>query len=442
MSVAETTDTAPLPASGPEAAARGGEDGAGGEHGRPAWIVPAALVGAYLVLVVILYASARHAFAGDSDGATVVLQGQAMRGGNLTLHGWALSLDSFWTVDAVGYFLVELVTGVRAVLLFLVPSMIAAAVIIVGALLARDGRRGLPGVAAVTTVVVVLALPSHVLANVFFRGPLHVGTALLCLCAFAGLRGGRFGWGWVAAVLCLAAGVLGDFQTAVLGVGSVGAAGLVAMLRMRGWRAGWTEVSAALASLVAAGLVRAGAILIGTFTVNANHPSRLGAQVLTNLERLPSWGANMLGVGGGRLGNGGVPVALAAVHWVGLVVVLAGIAAAVVALLRGAIRGPSSNVHTDAGWRLDDLLVLALFADIGVFLVLTTSGDAGFLRYLTAAVIFGAVLAGRLGRTHRDGASSGAADKKDARGRRARRRRRRHGRLRVHLDGDRCPNNP
>src|SRR6202012_5769652 len=99
------------------------------------------------LLVVILYASARHAFAGDSDGATVVLQGQAMRSGNLTLHGWALSLDSFWTVDAVGYFLVELVTGMRAVLLFLVPSMIAAAVIVVGALLARDGRRGMPVVA-------------------------------------------------------------------------------------------------------------------------------------------------------------------------------------------------------------------------------------------------------------------------------------------------------
>jgi hypothetical protein len=393
VSVAETTE--PRPARAPATAALGANDGDTREHERPRWIVPAALVASYLLLVVILYASARHAFAGDSDGATVVLQGQAMRSGNLTLHGWALSLDSFWTVDAVGYFLVELVTGMRAVLLFLVPSMIAAAVIVVGALLARDGRRGMPGVAAASTVVVVLALPSHVLANVFLRGPLHVGTALLCLCAFAGLRHGRFGWGWVAAVLCLAAGVLGDFQTAVLGVGSVGAAGIVAMLRMRGWRAGWSELSAALASLLTAGLVRVGALLIGTFTVNASHPTASGRELLTNLERLPSWGANMLGVGGGQLGNGGVPVALDAVHWVGLVVVVAGIAAAVVALLRGAVRGPAPNVHTDAGWRLDDLLVLALFADIGVFLVLTTSGDSGFLRYLTAAVIFGAVLAGR-----------------------------------------------
>jgi hypothetical protein len=353
-------------------------------------------VGAYVVLVVLLYASARHAFAGDSDGATVVLQGQAMGGGNLTLHGWALSLDSFWTVDAVVYMLVEWVTGVRDALLFLVPSMIAAAVIIVGALLAKGRRSGVPGVAAAATVVVVLALPSHALANVFLRGPLHVGTALLCLCAFAGLRRGRFGWGWVAAVVFLAAGVLGDFQTAALGVGSVGAAGLVAMLRTRTWRAGWSEVSAALAGLLTAGLVRAGAVVVGTFSVNASHPTASGSQVLTNLARVPTWGANMLGVGGGQLGNGGVPVVLDVVHWVGLLVVVAGIVAAAVALVRGAIQGSSSTEGTEeAAWRLDDLLVLAVFADIAVFVALTTSDDPGFLRYLTAAVIFGAVLAGR-----------------------------------------------
>jgi hypothetical protein len=366
-----------------------------GTHRRSPWIVPAALFGAYVVLVVLLYASARHAFAGDSDGATVVLQGQTMGGGNVTLHGWALSLDSFWTVDAVAYMFVEWVTGVRDALLFLVPSMIAGAVVIVGALLAKDRRRGIPGIAAAATVVVVLALPSHVLANVFLRGPLHVGTALLCLCAFAGLRRGRFGWGWIAAVLCLAAGVLGDFQTAVLGVGSVVTAGLVAMLRTRGWRGGSSEVTAALAALLTAGLVRTGAIVLGTFSVNANHPVASGSQVLTNLARVPTWGANMLGVGGGRLGSGGVPVALDAVHWVGLVVVVVAIVAAAVALVRGAIRGSSSTEETQAAWRLDDLLVLGVFADIGVFLALTTSKDPGFLRYLTAAVIFGAVLAGR-----------------------------------------------
>ena len=117
-------------------------------------VVPATAVAGFLVLVAILYVSARHAFAGDSDGATVVLQGHAMGTGNVTLDGWALSLDSFWTVDAVVYTFVELVTGMRGMLMFLVPAMIAASVVVVGALLARDGRRGIAGVAAATTVII------------------------------------------------------------------------------------------------------------------------------------------------------------------------------------------------------------------------------------------------------------------------------------------------
>jgi hypothetical protein len=315
--------------------------------------------------------------------------------GNLTLHGWALSLDSFWTVDAVVYTLVELVTGVRGVVLFLVPAMIAASVVVVGVLLARDRRRGIAGVAAATTVVVVLGLPSHVLANVFLRGPLHVGTALLCLCAFAGLRSGRLGWGWVAAVLCLAAGVLGDFQTAALGLGSVCAAGFIAMLRMRDWRSGAPEVGAAGVGLLLAAVVRAASDLVGTFSVNASHPRASDSQMITNLHYLPSWGANMLGVGGGQLGNGGVPVALEAVHLISLFVVTGGIIAGAVRMVSGAIRGRVSPMAASADWRLEDLLVLAVFADLVVFLVLTTSDDPGFLRYLTAAVIFGTVLAGR-----------------------------------------------
>lgn len=370
-------------------------DGAVRQRDRSRVVLRTAAVGAFLVLVAILYVSARHAFAGDSDGATVVLQGQAMGSGNFTLHGWALSLDSFWTVDAVVYTLVEVVTGVRGELLFLVPAMIAASIVVVGVLLARDGRRGITGVAAAATVVVVLGLPSHVLANVFLRGPLHVGTALLCLCAFAGLRTGRFGWGWVAAVLCLAAGVLGDFQTAALGLGSVCTAGFIAMLRTRDWRSGAPEVGAAGAGLVLAAVVRGVADAVGTFSVNASHPRASPSQMVTNLHHLPSWGANMLGVGGGQLGSGGVPATLEAVHLISLIAVTGGIVGATVTMVSGAIRGRASPMRASPDWRLDDLLVLAVFADLVVFVVLTTSDDPGFLRYLTAAVIFGTVLAGR-----------------------------------------------
>ena len=154
-------------------------------------------------------------------------------------------------------------------------------------------------------------------------------------------------------------------------------------------------MGAAAAGLIIAAVVRAASEVVGTFSVNASHPRASGSQMITNLHHLPSWGASMLGVGGGQLGNGGVPVALEAVHLIGLLVVTGGIVSGTVAMVSGAIRGRASPVEASAAWRLDDLLVVAVFADLVVFLVLTTSDDPGFLRYLTAAVIFGAVLAGR-----------------------------------------------
>src|SRR5665213_1925760 len=44
-----------------------------------------------------------HVFAGNSDGATVVLEGQSISAGHLLLQGWGLSRDSFWSIDAMFY---------------------------------------------------------------------------------------------------------------------------------------------------------------------------------------------------------------------------------------------------------------------------------------------------------------------------------------------------
>jgi len=69
---------------------------------------------------------------------------------------------------------------------------------------------------------------------------------------------------------------------------------------------------------------------------------------------------------------------------------------AAVGLMSGAVRGSQSSDTSSGAWRLDDLLVTAFIADLVVFVVLTSSDDPDFRRYLTAAVIFGAILAGRL----------------------------------------------
>ena len=78
--------------------------------------VAIATVAAAVGLFVLLYAIGVHAFAPDSDGATVALQGQVMLHGNVLLHRWSLSLDSFWTVDALWYLVAVLFYGLHPAL--------------------------------------------------------------------------------------------------------------------------------------------------------------------------------------------------------------------------------------------------------------------------------------------------------------------------------------
>ncbi len=362
---------------------------------RPRALVVLAWVGGLGALATLFTVVSAHAVVGNSDGATVVLEGQAMGTGNVLLHHWALSFDSFWTIDAFFYMLGSLVVGVRPLLLHVVPAVLAALVVLTGCSLARVGRRGVAAVAAVATVGALLALPGHVLAVFFFQGPLHVGTILFCLLAFAGLRHGRLGWGWAAAVVLLAAGALGDFQTVALGMVPAFVGGLVAMARTRDWRRGITTAAAPVTAGVIAGTVRVVTHVLGTFSIASANPTAPRSQIPVNLGLIGTWGAHMLGLGGGDVGTGGVPGPLGAVHVLGVAAILGGVAVAVVALLRGAVSGSTPRSPDAEGWRVDDLLALAFAADLCVFVLFTTSGDQTFSRYLTGAVVFGAVLAGR-----------------------------------------------
>jgi hypothetical protein len=336
-----------------------------------------------------------HAVVGNSDGATVILEGRSMSSGNLLLHHWALSFDSFWSVDAVFYTLAMLFGGVRPILLYLIPSLIAAMVVVTGSLMARIGYRGAPALAGVATVFALLALPGHVLADFFLQGPLHVGTVLWCLLAFAGLRHGRVGWGWVAAVALFAAGALGDFQMVALGMVPTLVCGCVAMVRTRTWRGGIAAATAPLVALVVYGVVRVTASVLGTFSIAGANPTAPLSRVPVNVKLLGSWGAHMLGLGGGDLGSGGMPGPLDALHIFGVVAVLAGVVLGAMGLVRGVASGPRIPIDSSEGWRIDDLLVMAFVADVAVFIIFTTAADQDFSRYLTGAVVFGSVLAGR-----------------------------------------------
>ena len=116
-------------------------------------------VASLIGLVALLYFTSAHFQAGTSDEATVILEGQAIAHGRVLLEGWNLTSASYWTSNAVFDGVAILVSGLRAALLYATPAVAGALAVAVGLLLAREGRRGWPGLAGGVAVVALLLLP-------------------------------------------------------------------------------------------------------------------------------------------------------------------------------------------------------------------------------------------------------------------------------------------
>ncbi len=245
----------------------------------------------------------------ESDVATPVLQAQSIVQGHLLLGGWRLLYDSYWTVEVPFYTLGVLVAGVSPVLLYLVPAVLATLLLLTAGLMAKQGLRGGTAAAAVGTLIALIGLPSNVWATVFLHGAWHVGTMLWCLLAFAGLRSGRWRAGWWVAVVLLTAGLLGDLQTAVYGLGPVVGAGVLASIRTRRWLAGAPAVSAAAVSVLAAYLIRTAVAALGGYSIGTINASATPDQRPLNLGNIPGWLLQVFGAGTGQWGNTGVPAA-------------------------------------------------------------------------------------------------------------------------------------
>jgi hypothetical protein len=348
-------------------------------------------------LSLLLYTAGTHAGPVDSDSATVVLEGAAMRHGNLGLEGWALSRDSFWTIDALAYFVGVLIEGVRPVLLYAVPAVLASLIVLTTAGLARAQATRAGRLVAVLVVLSLLALPNRALSLFYLQGPYHIGTALLALLAFIALRSRRFGWAWLAAVVLLGLGMLGDLQLAIFGSAPALGAGIAAMLRRRSIRAGLSTAVAAPASFVVAFVARELADRVGTFAVNPANPQASPSQMVHNLHDLAQIAPALLGAGQGPYFPTQMPTFLSDLHVVLLAALVLGVAATLVTGARGIVSGSDASLGAHEGdWHLEDLLVLAVIADVLAYLRLDMGANAQFGRYLTAGIIFGAVLAGRL----------------------------------------------
>ena len=337
---------------------------------------------AVVPLIYLLNLASDRLMSVTPDGATVLLEGQSIATGNVALRGWALSLDSFWGIDAAFYALAVRLVGLRVDLLHIVPALLAALVIVVAVGLAVQGRRGPAAGVAAGVVVALLALPSPDLAYYLLQGPWHIGTALYCLLAFYGLGRGRFDWGFALAVLLLALGLLSDLLILGFGVLPCLVAGGVATLRCRRWRAGMPTILGGLASVALALGLRELTQAIGSFTlVNRNLVVR-APQMQANLSHLGNRLSGLLGFGSITLGpfdDGSSASRL--LHLLGLVAVSLGLLAGLVAMTRGIFTGASRQRGSSQLWRIEDLLCFAILGDLATFVLDSPNGHSEYVKY-------------------------------------------------------------
>ena len=189
-------------------------------------------------------------------------------------------------------------------------------------------------------------------------------------------------------------------QMASYGVVPAFLAGFVAMSRRSSWRAGFPAVTAALSSVVLAFGVRLVVDTFGGFTIGATNRAARFHQMWVNVTHVPLKLADLVGIVNTSPDTGGVPLILMAVHVVIAPLLLLCFVAAVVHLISGMRRGAPEEPGPHAvgerePWRLDDLLVLGTLGCVFNFVYLSQT-SSGFLRYLTAAVVFMSILAGRV----------------------------------------------
>jgi hypothetical protein len=121
--------------------------------------------------------------------------------------------------------------------------------------------------------------------------------------------------------------------------------------------------------------------------------------MLTNIGHVFTYGGDLAGALH-RFGTGGVPAALADVFIVGSLVLAVCFVLALFSLIAGVIcgsqRGQGEPGATVEPWRLDDMLLFGIFGSAASFVGLSLDSRFQYIRYLVAAVVFAAILSGRI----------------------------------------------
>lgn len=363
--------------------------------------LPARVFAVVLVLFCAVTASFEMAAAQISattgDAATALLEGRALDSGHLLLHGWSLSLDSFWALEATAYALVLPFTGVHLYVLHVEPALLAAATLFLGIGLVASGQSHRGRVAAVGALLALVAFPPPVLAYFFLQGPWHVSTTLACFIAFALVAGARSTWRPLTAALVLALSITSDASTVVIGALPVLIVGLVQLARSRSLRASHRTLFVAPVAVLLTLVIRVVGKSLGMYTlVNRNLVISL-KQLRINLHLLIPHLEALFGVANLP------PLSVERVSGLFVVVRLVELAVVIAMLGVGLFGGgrllcelrhrrdPLSSTRV-----IEALLLVCFVIDLAFFVIGSANGHVEFTKYLTTAMLAVAIASSRL----------------------------------------------
>jgi len=391
-----------------------------GRARRLAWALAIAVA---LAALFLLSLSQSLTTALSSDGASNILQAQAMLHGNPLLRGWWTSDVSFYTTELPEYALVVAARGVSPDVVHLCGALTYTLAVALAGLLARGRATGRAGLRQAGIAVAIMLAPSVLGGTeVFLENPDHFGTSVPVLLVLLLLD-----WGegrddvtaprWyvpIAVGALLAWTQVGDelsLAAATVPVAAVCGFRLAATVARRRPRTGlrWDGLllAGALVSVPLADLAERALRAAGGFDQRPIPGTRLASlgQLPVNADAL--WQSLVLLFGANNPGTpkraitiaNHVPLVLSAdLHVIGLAAAGAGLVAGVAAGFFGwparPLGQPGQPGRADRD-RVDQILVVAIGVTVAAALASTVMTSLSSAHEVAILLPLGAVLAGR-----------------------------------------------
>jgi hypothetical protein len=372
-------------------AAAGGSRRFAGRHRWLLWAGGLLLVGVGLFT---LYLRQSRLAPFNSDGASNILQANAMLHGNLLLRGWWVSDVSFYTTELPEYLLVEVFRGLRPDVVHICGALSYTLTVLLAALLARGRARGWAGVVRALLAAGIMLAPGILGGTeVFLENPDHAGTAVPVLALLLLLDRAPERWYVPVAVCGLLAWIqVADQLTLVAATAPVAAVAVLRLAMLAARRRPLAEfrydallLAAAALSIEVARLAEAVIRRLGGFDLRP-----LPQQLLAPVSQIPA-NTRMMGqtlmllFGANNPGHAHQQLdIIARFHLIGLVLAAGGFAVAVVTFFTS---------RTD---RVTQILVAGTVATLTAGIAGTELPSLAHAHEVAILLPFGAVLAGRV----------------------------------------------